>query len=117
MTTTRSGPSPSDSARALWHGDKSTLRLRADVLDTRRVGPARRSATAPTPAPGDGTVVVIGGGTAHGSRPWRTAAARSTSPARRLALVEPPHMHVSMCFVPDGDPCPTTGEWVDVNDR
>ena len=29
-------------------------------------------------------------------------------------LVEPPHIHVSMAFVPDGDPCPLTGEWVDV---
>ena len=97
----------------LWHGDKSTMRLRADVLDTHPVGAGTALGYRATPAQGDGTVVVIGGGSASAER-----RADGRSPfhfARtRLALVEPPHMHVSMCFVPDGEPSPTTGGWVDV---
>jgi hypothetical protein len=31
-----------------------------------------------------------------------------------MLLVEPPHMHVSMAFVRNGDPCPKPGEDVDV---
>jgi hypothetical protein len=33
---------------------------------------------------------------------------------RRLAMIEPPHMHTSMAFVPDGEPCPEVGDWVDL---
>jgi hypothetical protein len=29
-------------------------------------------------------------------------------------MLEPPHMHTSMVFVPLGDPCPVIGERVDV---
>ncbi len=30
------------------------------------------------------------------------------------ALLEPPHMHTSMVWVPSGTPCPEIGEWVDL---
>ena len=29
-------------------------------------------------------------------------------------LVEPPHMHVSMTFVPKGDAVPAVGDWIDL---
>ena len=98
----------------LWHGDKSTVHLRADVLDTHPVSAGTALGYRAAPAPGDGTVVVIGGGSAHGIAPLADGRSPFHFARTRLALVEPPHMHVSMAFVPDGEPCPTTGEWVDV---
>ena len=98
----------------LWHGDKSTVHLRADVLDARHVDAGTALGCRATPARVDGTVVVIGGGSAHGLAPLADGRSPFHFARTRLALVEPPHMHVSMCFVPDGDPRPATGEWVDV---
>jgi hypothetical protein len=33
---------------------------------------------------------------------------------QRLLLLEGPHMHSSLVFVPSGQPCPTVGDEVDV---
>jgi alanine racemase len=98
----------------LWHGDKATMRLRADVLDAHRVARGTALGYRANPAPSDGSVVVIGGGSAHGLAPLPDGRSPFHYARTRLSLVEPPHMHVSMAFVPDGDPCPDTGEWVDV---
>jgi alanine racemase len=98
----------------LWHGDKSTMQLRADVLDTHPVRAGTALGYRAIPAAADGTVVIVGGGSAHGLAPLADGRSPFHFARTRLALVEPPHMHVSMCFVPDGDPCPATGEWVDV---
>jgi len=98
----------------LWHGDRSAIRLEADVLDVRPV-------TAGTPAgyqlvqvPGDGTLVMVGAGSAGGV----AALADGRSPyhfqRQRMSLLEPPHMHTSMLFVPAGQPCPAVGDWVDL---
>ena len=99
---------------ALWHGDKSALHLSADVLDIRPV-------TAGTPAgyhqgqvPADGHLVVIGAGTANGVTPLADGRSPFHFAKTRVALHESPHMHVSMAFVPDGDPCPAIGDQVDV---
>lgn len=98
----------------LWHGDREALHLQADVLDTRPVSTAQRAGYRLTPVPGDGTLVMIGAGTANGV----TALADGRSPfhfdRRRMALLEPPHMHTSMAFVPVDQPCPVTGDWVDL---
>ena len=54
---------------ALWHGDKSALRLEADVLDVRPVRAGEQVGYRQVDAPGDGTVVIVGAGTAHGVAP------------------------------------------------
>ena len=98
----------------LWHGDREALRLEADVLDTRPVRAGDTAGYRLTPVPGDGTLVMIGAGSANGV----AALADGRSPFHhhrvRLALLEPPHMHTSMVFVPAGAPCPTTGDWIDL---
>jgi hypothetical protein len=53
-------------------------------------------------------------GTAHGVSPLPDGSSPFHYAKRRLALIERPHMHVSMAFVPNGDPCPVPGEEVDV---
>ncbi len=94
---------------ALWHGDKAALALRADVLDTR---PAPGGSTAgyrlgALPGAGDGTLVMVGAGTAHGVHALPDGRSPFHYARHRLALVEPPHMHTSMVWVPNGAPCPT----------
>jgi hypothetical protein len=59
-------------------------------------------------------VVVVGAGTAHGVQPLADGRSPFHFARRRLTLLEPPHMHVAMAFVPDGDPCPAIGDEVDV---
>ena len=90
------------------------LHLEADVLDTRPVGAGERPAIGCTTVPGDGTLVMIGAGTANGVTPLADGRSPFHFDRRRLELLEPPHMHTSMAFVPDGDPCPTIGDWVDL---
>jgi len=98
----------------LWHGDREALRLEADVIDTRRVQAGDRAGYRLTEVPGDGTLVMIGAGSANGV----TTLADERSPfhhrRERLALLEAPHMHTSMAFVPDGDEAPLPGSWVDL---
>jgi alanine racemase len=98
----------------LWHGDKSALHLEADVLDVHPISEGDTAGYRLAPVPGDGHLAIVGAGTANGI----TALADGRSPfhhdRRRIALVEPPHMHVSMVFVPEGDPLPEVGSWVDV---
>ena len=99
---------------ALWHGDKSSLHLGADVLDVRSI---RRGATAgyrQGPVPSDGSVAVIGAGTAHGIGLLPDGRSPFHHDRRRLALLEPPHMHVAMVFIPAGEIGPAVGEFVDV---
>jgi alanine racemase len=50
----------------LWHGDRGALRLEADVLDTRSVRAGTRVGYHQTEVPGDGTLVMVGAGTANG---------------------------------------------------
>ncbi|HUV18983.1 MAG TPA: alanine racemase [Ilumatobacteraceae bacterium] len=99
---------------SLWHGDKSTLQLRADVLDVRPIRDGQHAGYRQGPVDGDGHLVMIGAGTASGV----TALPDGRSPfhfeRRRLRLHEAPHMHTSMAFVPDGDPVPEIGGSVDV---
>ena len=99
---------------SLWHGDKSTLQLRADVLDVRPIRDGQHAGYRQGPVDGDGHLVMIGAGSANGV----TALPDGRSPfhfeRRRLRLHEAPHMHTSMAFVPDGDPVPEFGGSVDV---
>ncbi len=99
---------------SLWHGDKSTLQLHADVLDVRAIRAGEHAGYHQGPVGDDGHLVMIGAGTASGV----TALPDGRSPfhfeRRRLRLHEAPHMHTSMAFVPAGDPVPDIGERVDV---
>lgn len=100
---------------ALWHGDKSFLHLGADVLDVLRAVGATRAGYHASPVPaGTTALALVGAGSANGV----AALADGRSPfhfrRRRLALLEPPHMHTSMCVVGRDDPRPTVGDLVDV---
>lgn len=99
---------------SLWHGDKSALQLRADVLDVRPIRHGQLAGYHQGPVDGDGHLVMVGAGTSNGV----TALPDGRSPfhfeRRRLRLHEAPHMHTSMVFVPDGDPVPDIGASVDV---
>ena len=98
----------------LWHGRRDLMHLEARVLDQR---PARTGTTAGYRAvavPSDGHLVMIGAGSANGVATLPDGRSPFHFHQRRLDLLEPPHMHTSMLFVPDGVDCPATGDWVDL---
>lgn len=99
---------------ALWLGDKSTMKLHAEVLDARAVKAATTAGYRNTRISTDGTLVLVGAGSAHGVH----TAGHELSPfhfqRKRLQLLEPSHMHTSMLFVPAGETCPLPGDLVDV---
>jgi alanine racemase len=98
----------------LWHGDRESMRLEANVLDTR---PAEAGSTAGyrlRRVSRDGTILMIGAGSANGVSPLADGESPFHFARNRLDLVEPPHMHTSMVLVPFGDPCPIVGDWVDL---
>ena len=106
---------------ALWHGDKASLQLSADVLDVRPVAAGERAGYRLGEITSDGHLVIVGAGTAHGLVAFDAASADGYAPRspfhfrrQRLVLHESPHMHTSMCFVPTGDPLPRIGDRVDV---
>lgn len=98
----------------LWHGDREALHLEADVIDTRPVAAGQRAGYRLVDVPGDGTLVMIGAGTANGVAPLDDGRSPFHHARTRMALLERPHMHTSMAFVPAGDPCPEPGDWVDL---
>ena len=99
---------------ALWHAERSSLALAADVVDVHQVAAGVVVGYRGIAIADSGALVLIAAGSAHGigSLP------KSNSPyhfaRRRLDLVEPPHMHTSMVFVAAGQQCPAVGDWVDV---
>jgi alanine racemase len=99
---------------ALWHGDKSDFHLGAEVVDRRRMAAGDRAGYRLASAPADGDLVMIAAGSAHGVHPLVDGRSPFHFERTRLALLEPPHMHTSMAFVPLGDPCPAIGQVVDV---
>jgi alanine racemase len=103
------------SGTALWLGDKSSVRLRATVLDVHEVAAGERAGYRLAPVPDDGHVILIGAGTANGVFPNQPGDLSPFHFARRqLTLLEAPHMHTSMAFVPRGAPCPNPGDEVDL---
>lgn len=99
---------------SLWHGDKSALHLDADVLDVRPIERGERAGYRLGEVPSDGHLVMVGAGTANGVTPLADGRSPFHFARTRLLLHEAPHMHTSMVFVPDGDPLPSIGDWVDV---
>lgn len=108
------------SGTLLWHGVPrgDFAHLGATVVQTRRVRAGDAVGYRDAVAPADGTVVCVGAGSAHGVRPLDHSEPSRRSPfhfaRRRLELVERPHMHSSLCFVPADEPCPSVGDTVDV---
>ena len=98
---------------ALWLGDKSMMKLTAEVLDVHAVegGTAGYRSTA---LPGSGHIVIVGAGSAHGVSEIVGVGSPFHFAQQRVALVESPYMHSSMLFVPVGQPIPRVGESVDV---
>lgn len=98
----------------LWHGDRDALRLETEVLDTKSVGAGTRVGYRQVEVPGDGTLLMVGAGTANGVIPLDDGRSPFHHRRERLHLVERPHMHTSMLFVPDGAPTPQVGDWIDL---
>ena len=99
---------------ALWHGDKSSMHLEADVLDVRPVRAGVVAGYRSGAIEESGHLVMIGAGTANGVTELPDGRSPFHFGRHRMALHEPPHMHTSMAFVPDGEPLPRIGSWVDV---
>jgi len=98
---------------SLWLGDKSMMKLTAEVLDVHAVdgGTAGYRSTA---LPGSGHIVIVGAGSAHGVSEIVGVGSPFHFAQQRVALVESPYMHSSMLFVPAGQPAPRVGDSVDV---
>jgi len=124
----------------LWLGDRGALSPRATVLDVHRIAAGDRVGYRQRRIPRRGHVLVVSGGTAHGVgleaptaatsvRSRAVAAARGGLDAAGFALspfrvagkqrwfVEPPHMQVSMIFVPDGVVVPSVGDEIGLDVR
>lgn len=105
---------------ALWLGRPrgGFFQLGADVVQARPVSAGEPAGYRQTPVPHDGTLLCIGAGSTHGVRLLDHIDPQRRSPfhfaRQRLALLEPPHMHTTMCIIPTGQPCPEPGEMVDV---
>lgn len=124
---------------ALWLGARSVLRARGTVLDVHRdvqapVGYRQRK------GPAHGTLIIVGGGTSHGvaleapsaastlrqrgvsaARGVLDAAGRALSPfsihGKQMWFAEPPHMHVSMVWLPNSASAPAIGDELDCDIR
>lgn len=99
---------------SLWHGDKKELSLHADVLDVRTIETDSLAGYRGRPVRHGDRLVIIGCGSAHGVTPLDGGLSPFHYARQRLALLEAPHMHTSMCIIPTEQPCPSVGESVDV---
>lgn len=98
----------------LWHGAKEHFALRAEVLATTPCTAGTTAGYRATQVPGDGTLVVVGTGSAHGVVPLPNGDSPFHFAKQRMALLESPYMHSSLAFVPAGQPCPAVGNEIDV---
>lgn len=124
----------------LWLGDRAALQVTAEVLDAHPVERGDTYGYRGRSAPRRGTLLVVSGGTSHGiglEAPTgeATLKARAASLARggldaagfvrspfsvggkQRLFAEPPHMQVSMLFIPHGAPVPAVGEEIEVRVR
>jgi len=97
----------------LWLGDKSTMSLHADVVHSRPVSRGSTAGYRNTPITHDGSLLLVGCGTANGVGMLEDGRSPFHFSRLRLDLLEPPHMHTTMLFV-GHSPCPHIGDWVDV---
>ncbi len=122
---------------ALWLGDLGALSVRSTVLDRHTVARGERVGYRQRAMPRDGVLLVVAGGTSHGvgleapragggvvqrgktlAKGGLEAAGLSLSPftigGRQRWFAEPPHMQVSLVFLPADVPAPEVGDEVDV---
>jgi alanine racemase len=125
---------------SLWLGDREALSARASVLDARPVARGEPAGYRGRTFSKAGTLLVLSGGTAHGvaleaptpaastrqravavARGGLEATGRALSPyvvgGKQRWFVEPPHMQVSLVFVPAAVTAPTVGDEVEVQVR
>ena len=124
---------------ALWLGADAALHARGRVIDVRSVHRGDRVGYRQRRLPADGSLVIVSGGTAHGIGLDAVRVPRGLARARVLAVAgldlfglrlspfrwrgtqrwyaEPPHMQVSMLFLPATVVPPATGDWLDVDCR
>lgn len=124
---------------ALWLGTGAAMRARARVIDVRAVRRGDRTGYRQRRLPADGSLVIVSGGTAHGIGLDAMRVPRGIGRARVLAVAgldaigmrlspfrwrgaqrwyaEPPHMQVSMLFLPATVVPPAAGDWLDVDCR
>ena len=116
----------------LWHGNREHFAVNATVLDVHAVAKGDRVGYRQQSAPKDGHVLVVSGGTSHGvgleapsvsrgvtgrgkavARTGLQAFGKAASPfwlaGQRLWFAEPPHMQVSMVWLPGGMAAPDIG--------
>ena len=121
----------------LWLGDRGALSVSATVLDVHAVERGDTFGYRGRSAPKNGHIVVVSGGTAHGigleaptgdqslkaraatlARGGMDAVGFVRSPfsidGKQRLFAEPPHMQVSMLFVPSGARVPGVGEGIEV---
>ncbi len=121
----------------LWLGDLGALSVQAEVLDRHTVSRGERVGYRQRAMPRDGVLLVVAGGTSHGvgleaprtgsgvlartktlAKGGLEAAGLALSPftiaGKQRWFAEPPHMHVSLVFVPAGVPAPAIGDTVAV---
>ncbi|WP_033821227.1 alanine racemase [Kitasatospora sp. MBT63] len=124
----------------LWLGDVDALQAVATVLDVTPVGRGERYGYRQHRAPSDGHLLVVTGGTAHGvgleapkyvhgvvprakglARAGLATVNRTLSPyawdGRQLWFAEPPHMQVSILFLPSDHKPPAIGDELALNVR
>lgn len=117
----------------LWLGDHEAIESRGTVMDVHRMAKGDRFGYRQHRVSGDGHLVVVAGGTAHGvgleapknmsgltpraknlARAGLATIGRNTSPfswnGAKLGFAEPPHMQVSLLWVPGEIAPPTVGE-------
>lgn len=123
---------------ALWLGDRTAYRAHATVLDVHPVSRGDRFGYRQRRVPGDGSLVVVTGGTTHGialeapshvgsmreraktlAQGAIEASGKALSPfgigGQRRWFAEPPHMQVSLIYVPTSVTAPAVGDELDVN--
>lgn len=121
----------------LWLGDLGALDVQALVLDRHTFSRGERVGYRQRAIPRDGVLLVVAGGTSHGvgleapkagggvvqrgkafAKGGLEAAGLSLSPftiaGKQRWFAEPPHMHISMLFVPADVTAPHIGDTVDV---
>jgi alanine racemase len=102
------------SGTALWHADKTLLHLTADVIEVHAVAAGTVAGYHESTVPADGHLVLVAAGSAHGLRAHDDGRSPFHFARQRVLLLERPHMHTSMLFVPNGQPLPSVGDRIDV---
>lgn len=123
---------------ALWLADREAYQARSHVLDVHPVRRGERFGYRQRRLPADGHLLVVSGGTSHGialeapshvsdlrtrakvlASSGLEAAGLALSPfylgGQRRWFAEPPHMQVSVLFLPASVPPPDVGDELDVN--